>query len=90
MFDQDWCDLICDSNGAPVSEGTYFFIKTLDTLFHHPDGVKGSGTSADNTLLIDDSPYKNVRNNMWNVVHLLSYHSLNKDITTMQAESEER
>ena len=68
-YDQEWCDLICDSSGAPVSEGPYFFVKTLDTLFQHPDGLKGSGTSADNTLLFDDSPYKNVRNNMWNAVH---------------------
>ena len=73
LFDQEWCDIICDSNGAPVSEGLYFFVKTLDTLFQHPDGLKGSGALADYTLLIDDSPYKNVRNNMWNVVHPLPY-----------------
>ena len=77
-YDQEWCDLICDSSGAPVSEGPYFFVKTLDTLFQHPDGLKGSGASADNTLLIDDSPYKNVRNNMWNVVHPLLYQSVNE------------
>ena len=81
-YDQEWCDLICDSSGAPISEGPYFFVKTLDTLFQHPDGLKGSGASADNTLLIDDSPYKNVRNNMWNAVHPSSYQSVNEPAGT--------
>ena len=81
-FDLDWCNLICDTSGAPVSEGPYFFGKTLDTLFQHPDGLKGSGATTDNTLLIDDSPYKNVRNNMWNAVHSLPYQSLNKLVGT--------
>ena len=77
-YDHEWCDLICDSSGAPINEGPYFFVKTLDTLFQHPDGLKGSGASANNTLLIDDSSYKNVRNNMWNVVHPSPYPSLNE------------
>ena len=81
-YDQEWCDLICDSSRAPVSEGPYFFVKTLDTLFQHPDGLKGSGASADNTLLIDDSPYKNVRNNMWNAVHPSPYQSINEPVGT--------
>ena len=81
-YAQEWCDLICDSSGAPVSEGPYFFVKTLDTLFQHPDGLKGSGASADNTLLIDDSPYKNVRNNIWNVVHPSPYQSVNEPTGT--------
>ena len=32
-YDQEWWNLICNSSGAPVSEGPYFFVKTLDTLF---------------------------------------------------------
>ena len=82
IFDQDWCNLICNSSGALVSEGPYFFVKTLDTFFQHPGWSKGSGASGDNTLLIDDSPYKNVKNNMWNDVHPSSYHSLNKPVGT--------
>ena len=82
LYDQEWCDLICDSNGAPISEGPYFFVKTLDTLFLHPDGLKGSGASADNTLLIEDSPYKNIRNNMWNAVHPSPYQSVNEPAGT--------
>ena len=81
-FDQDWCDLICDSSGAPVNEGPYFFVKMLDALFQHPDGLKSNDASADNTLLIDDSSYKNVRNNMWNVMHPSPYHNLNKPVRT--------
>ena len=60
-FDQDWCDVVCDSNGDPITEGPYFFVKPLDTFFDHPDGLKGKGASVENTLLIDNSPYKNVR-----------------------------
>ena len=29
----------------------------------------------ENTLLIDDSPYKNVTNDMWNAVHPSPFHS---------------
>ena len=79
-FDQDWCDVVCDSTGALVTEGLYFFVKPLDTLFQHPDGLKGSGASVESTLLIDDSPYKNVRNDMWNAVHPLPFQSINEPI----------
>ena len=36
----------------------------------------------ENTLLIDDSPYKNVRNDMWNVVHPLPFQSVNEPVGT--------
>ena len=81
-FDQDWCNLVCDSNGDPVTEGPYFFVKPMDTLFDHLDGLKGSGASVENTLLIDDSPYKNVRNGMWSAVHPLPFHSVNEPTGT--------
>ena len=79
-FDQDWCDVVCDSDGDPVTEGPYFFVKPLDTLFEHPNGLKGTGATLENTLLNDDSPYKNVRNDMWNVVHPLPFHSINEPV----------
>ena len=50
-FDQDWCDVVCDSDGDPVTEGPYFFVKPLDTLFEHPDGLKGTEATVENTLL---------------------------------------
>ena len=81
-FDQDWCDVVCDSNSDLVTEGPYFFVKPLDTLFDHPDGLKGKGASVDNTLLIDDSPYKNVRNGMWSAVHPLPFHIVNEPAGT--------
>ena len=81
-FDQDWCNVVCDSIGAPVTEGQYFFLKPLDTLSEHPDGLKGNGASLENTLLIDDSPYKNVKNDMWNVVHPLPFYSVNEFVGT--------
>ena len=74
-FDQDWHDVGCDSYGVPVTEGPYFLVKPLDTLFDHPDGLKSTGATVENTLLIDNSPYKNVRNNMWNAVHPSLFHS---------------
>ena len=79
-FDQDWCDVVCDSNGDPVTEGLYFFVKPLDTLFDHLDGLKDKGASVDNTVLIDDSPYKNVRNGMWSAVHPLPFHIVNESV----------
>ena len=77
-FDQDWCDVVCDSNGDPVIERPFFFVKPLDTLFDHPDGLKGKGALVENTLLIDDSPYKNVRNGMWSAVHPWPFYSVNE------------
>ena len=81
-FDQDWCDVVCDSDRVPVTEGPYFFVKSLDTLFDHPDGLKGTGATVANTLLIDDSPYKNVRNDMWNAIHPSPFHSSTKPAGT--------
>ena len=82
MFNQDWCNVICNLNGAPVSEGPYFFVKPLDTLFQHSDGLKGIGALPNNTLLIDNYPNKNMRNSMWNAVHPISFHKINKPIGT--------
>ena len=81
-FDQNWCDVVCNSNRVPVTEGPYFFVKPLDTLFDHPDGLKGTGATVENTLLIDDSPYKNVRNDMWNVVHPSPFHNATEPART--------
>ena len=81
-FDQDWCDVVCDSIDALVTEGPYFFEKPLDTLFNHLDGLKASGASVENTLLIDDFPYKNVRNDMWSAIHPLPFHSVNEPAGT--------
>ena len=81
-FDQDWCDVVCDFDRDPVTKGPYFFVKPLDTPFDHRDGLKGTGATVENTLLIGDSPYKNVRNDMWNVVHPLPFHSVNEPAGT--------
>lgn len=75
IFDQDWCDPIVTAKGTHVQKGPHFWVKPLDTLFGHADGLKGTGATPDNTLLIDDSPHKNVKNNMWNAIHPLPYNS---------------
>ena len=64
MFNQNKCNRICDLDGVSISDGPYFFVKPLDTLFQHLDGLKGTSALPDNTLLIDNSPYKNIKNNM--------------------------
>ena len=74
-FNHDWCNVVCDSDGVPVTKRPYFFVKPLDALFDHPDGLKGTRATVENTLLIDDSSYKNVRNDMWNAVHPSPFHS---------------
>ena len=78
MFDQDWCNRICNLSGVPILEDPHFSIKPLKTLFWHPTSLKGTGASSNNTLFIDNSPYKNLKNNIWNGVHLSSSHSVNK------------
>ncbi len=46
-----------------------FFLKSLEHLFQlRPDFVK-RGATVENTLLIDDSPYKNALNNPFNAFH---------------------
>jgi hypothetical protein len=51
-----------------VSTPRLYFLKTLATVLTNPDGLRDIGARLENTLLVDDSPHKNVRNNMWNAM----------------------
>jgi NLI interacting factor-like phosphatase len=68
-FDQYWCDTVTKADGSALGGDKPYFLKTLATIFNSPDGLRDTSACAENTLLVDDSPYKNVRNNMWNAVH---------------------
>ena len=68
-FDQSWCDTMTKADGTPLSKERPYFLKTLATLFNSPNGLRNTGAGPENTLLINDSSYKNVRNNRWNAVH---------------------
>jgi hypothetical protein len=46
-----------------------YFLKKFATVLTNPDGLRDTGAHPENTLVVDDSPHKNVRNNIWNAVH---------------------
>ena len=66
-FDQSFCETCVHKASRE------FYLKRLQTLFDLDDGLKGTGASSINTLLVDDSPYKNVANTPWNAVHPTPY-----------------
>jgi hypothetical protein len=68
-FDQSWCDTVTNPEGSSLPRDRSYYLKTLATIFSSPDGLRDTGAGAESTLLVDDTPYKNVRNNRWNAVH---------------------
>ena len=54
---------------TPLSKEKRYFLKTLAIVFNSFDNLRDTGAHPENTLLVDDSPCKNVRNNKWNTVH---------------------
>jgi hypothetical protein len=70
-FSQNWCDESTYRN--PDNEGRPFFLKCLARLLGDSMDLAGRGATVENTLLVDDSPYKNVLNNPYNAVHPLTF-----------------
>jgi hypothetical protein len=70
-FAQNWYDV--STYIDPDNEGRPFFLNRMARLLGDSMGLAGWGTTAENTLLMDDSPYKNVLNDSYNVVHLLTF-----------------
>jgi hypothetical protein len=70
-FAQNWCDVSTYTN--PNNEGRPFFLKCLALLLGDSMGLAGQGAIVDNTLLVDDSPYKNVLNDPYNAVHPVTF-----------------
>jgi hypothetical protein len=70
-FAQNWCNVSTYTNLD--NEGRPFFLKRLVRLLGDSMGLAGRGPIAENTLLLDDSPYKNVLNVSYNVVHPVTF-----------------
>jgi hypothetical protein len=50
-----------------------FFLKRIARLLGDSMGLGGRGATSENTLLVDDTPYKNVLNNLYNAVHPVTF-----------------
>jgi hypothetical protein len=72
-FSQNWYDVSTYTD--PDNEGRPFFLKRLAQMLGDSMGLAGRGATLENTLLVDDSPYKNVLNNPYNAVHPLTFTS---------------
>jgi hypothetical protein len=70
-FAQNWCDMSTYTDLD--NEGRPFFLKCLTCLLGDSMGLAGRGTTAENTVLVDDSSYKNVLNNPYNTVHPVTF-----------------
>jgi hypothetical protein len=73
VYGQESCDIIQVNNGEelkyPKSDKS-IFLKTMSSHLFLGDA---SRYKENNTILIDDSPEKNILNNTWNVVFLKSW-----------------
>jgi hypothetical protein len=70
-FAQNWCDV--STYKDPDNERRPFFLKRLARLLSNSMGLAGRGATAENTLLMDDSPYKNVLNDPYNAIHPVTF-----------------
>jgi hypothetical protein len=59
-FAQNWCDVSTYTD--PDNDERPFFLKRLACLLGDSMGLAGQGATMENTLLLDDSSYKNVKN----------------------------
>jgi hypothetical protein len=70
-FAQNWYDVSTYTDLD--SEGRPFFLKRLARLLGDSMGLAYQGATTENTLLVKDSPYKNVLNDPYNAVHPLTF-----------------
>jgi hypothetical protein len=70
-FAQNWCDVSTYTD--PSNKDRPFFLRRISRLLGDSLGLGGRGSIAENTLLVDDTPYKNVLNNPYNAVHPLTF-----------------
>jgi hypothetical protein len=70
-FAQNWCDV--STYTVPNNKDRPFFLKRIARLLGDSMGLGGQGATAENTLLVDDTPYKNVLNDPYNAVHPLTF-----------------
>ena len=69
LFDQSWCDIVTNGDETPLATARSYFLKTLATILSSPNGLRDTSARPENTLLVDDFPHKNIRDNRWNVVY---------------------
>ena len=65
-----WCDISTRNNSNGKRE---YLLKRLDRLFCDTRLLARSGASVQNTLLVDDRPYRNVLNHPFSAVHPNSF-----------------
>ena len=70
-FAQNWCDKSTYTDLDNVER--QFFLKHIACLLGDSMDLGGRGTTLENTLLVDDTPYKNVLNDRYNVVHPVTF-----------------
>jgi hypothetical protein len=70
-FAQNWYDVSTYTNSDNVERP--FFLKRIARLLGDSMGLGGRGATSENTLLVDDTPYKNVLNNLYNAVHPVTF-----------------
>jgi hypothetical protein len=70
-FAQDWCDVSTYTD--PNNVDRPFFLKRIARLLGDSMGLGGRGATPENTLLVDDTPYKNVLNDPYNAVHPMTF-----------------
>jgi hypothetical protein len=70
-FAQNWCDV--SNYTDPQKLERPFFFKCMACLLENSMGLASRGAIVENTLLVDDSPYKNVMNNPYNAIHPQSF-----------------
>jgi hypothetical protein len=59
-FAQNWCDVSIYTD--PSNKDRPFFLKRISRLLGDSLGLGSRGATLENTLLVDDTPYKNVLN----------------------------
>jgi hypothetical protein len=70
-FAQNWCDVSTYTDLD--NDERLFFLKRIARLLGDSMGLGGQGATAENTLLVDDTPYKNVLNDPYNAVHPMTF-----------------
>ena len=66
-FAQHWCDQSTYTD--PDNVERLWFLKRIACLYGDSTGFGGRGAVTENTLLVDDLPYKNVLNDPYNTIY---------------------
>jgi hypothetical protein len=70
-FIQNWYDVSTYTDLDNVERP--FFLKRIARMLGDSMGLGGRGATTENTLLVDDTPYKNVLNDPYNIVHPMTF-----------------